>query len=113
MKKNLLYAIISSLVMIVFPFFAITFVKGDASMATTFILFFIINPITSIYIGICSGKNIKNSWYNPFLLALLFVAGTWIFFSFAEIAFIFYAAVYLALGILSMLITSFIKKFRQ
>ena len=95
MKKMLLSAII----MILLPFLVVTFVKGDNGMAICFILFYAINPLFSIYIGYSTDKCIY-----PFANSLLFLVGTWIFFDMGEIAFIYYAMVYLILGLITMLI---------
>ena len=95
MKKILL----SVLIMILLPFLAVTFVKGDNGMAICFVLFYAINPLFSIYIGYSTDK-----WIYPIVNSLLFLVGTWIFFDMGEIAFIYYAIVYLLLGLVTMLI---------
>ena len=95
MKKILL----SVLIMILLPFLAVTFVKGDNGMAICFVLFYAINPLFSIYIGYSTDK-----WIYPIVNSLLFLVGTWIFFDMGEIAFIYYAIVYLLLGLITMLI---------
>ena len=95
MKKMLLSAII----MILLPFLVVTFVKGDNGMAICFALFYAINPIFSIYIGYKADK-----WIYPFINSLLFLLGTWIFFDISEIAFVYYAIVYLLLGLITMFI---------
>ena len=95
MKKMLLSAII----MILLPFLAVTFVKGDNGMVICFVLFYAINPIFSIYIGYKADK-----WIYPVVNSLLFIMGTWIFFDIGEIAFVYYAMVYLILGLIAMFI---------
>ncbi len=111
MKKTFIaLMIISAAVMLALPWAAVTFVKGDAGMAVCFILFFAVNPIYSIIIGACSGKDIRHMWSLPVISAVLFLIGTWIFFDMGETAFIMYAGIYLALGIISMLISGKINK---
>lgn len=85
--------------MILLPFLAVTFVKGDNGMAICFVLFYAINPLFSIYIGYSTDK-----WIYPIVNSLLFLVGTWIFFDMGEIAFIYYAIVYLLLGLITMFI---------
>lgn len=85
--------------MILLPFLAVTFVKGDNGMAICFVLFYVINPLFSIYIGYSTDK-----WIYLIVNSLLFLVGTWIFFDMGEIAFIYYAIVYLLLGLITMLI---------
>lgn len=115
MKKDfILWLVVSIVIMLLFPFLAVTFVKADAGMAVCFILFYAVNPIYSVVIGIFAGKDIKSLWSLPFISSILFLAGTWLLFDMGEIAFIMYSVVYLILGILAMLISMFIsKKARQ
>lgn len=99
--------------MLAFPWLAVTFVKGDAGMAVCFLLFFAVNPLYSVLIGAFAGKDVKHLWSLPVISAVLFLIGTWIFFDMGETAFILYAAVYLIIGIMAMLISMFIRKKTQ
>lgn len=111
MKKNIIvWVAVSAVVMLVFPWIAATFVKGDAGMAVCFLLFFAVNPLYSVLIGAFAGKGIRHLWSLPVISAVLFLIGTWIFFDMGEPAFILYAAVYLVLGIAAMLISMLIRK---
>ena len=95
MKKILL----SLLIMILLPFLFVTFAKGDNGMAICFVLFYVINPLFSICLGYKADK-----WIYPVVNSLLFLMGTWIFFDMGEIAFVYYAMVYLILGLITMFI---------
>ncbi len=111
MKNNfILWVMISMVIMLVLPWLAVSFVKGDAGMAVCFILFFAVNPIYSVIMGVFSGKNIKSLWGMPVISAILFLLGSWIFFSIGEKAFILYAGVYLILGIVAMAISMIIHR---
>lgn len=44
MKKLILWIIASTVIMLAFPWLAVTFIKGDGGMAVCFILFFCIEP---------------------------------------------------------------------
>lgn len=111
MKKNIiLWLAVSAVVMLMFPWLAVTFVKGDAGMAVCFLLFFALNPLYSVIFGVFAGKDMKHLWSLPVISAVLFLIGTWIFFDMGEMAFVLYAAVYLALGIVTMLISMIIRK---
>ena len=111
MKKIFIcWLAVSAVVMLVIPWAAATFVKGDEGMAVCFLLFFAINPIYCVTIGAFAGKDMKHLWSLPVISAVLFLCGTWIFFDMGETAFILYAAVYLVLGIAAMLISMFIRK---
>ncbi len=114
MKENIiLWLAASAVVMLAFPWLAVTFVKGDAGMAVFFLLFFAVNPLYSVLIGAFAGKDIRHLWSLPIISAALFLMGTWIFFDMGETAFILYAAVYPALGIVAMLISTLIRKKTQ
>ena len=82
-------------------------------MAVCFLLFFAVNPLYSVLIGVFAGKDVKHLWSLPVISAVLFLIGTWIFFDMGETAFILYAAVYLIIGIMAMLISMFIRKKTQ
>ena len=109
-KKNLGGFAVSAIIMILFPWLAVTFVKGVDGMAVCFLLFYAVNPIYSVIIGAIAGKNVRCLWSLPVISSLLFLVGTWIFFEMGEPAFIMYAAIYLVLGEISMLISSAIHK---
>ena len=114
MKKYIIFWLaVSAVVMLALPWLAATFVKGDAGMAACFVLFFAVDPIYSVVVGIFAGKDMKHLWSLPVISAVLFLAGTWLFFDMGEAAFILYAAVYLALGIVAMLISMFIERSRR
>ena len=112
-KDTILWMAASAVVMLAFPWIAVTFVKGDAGMAVCFLLFFAINPLYSVLIGAFAGKGIRRLWSLPVISAALFLIGTWVFFDMGETAFVLYAAVYLALGIAAMLISMIIRKKAQ
>lgn len=73
-------------------------------MAACFLLFYVVNPITSVAVGIFAGGGVRVSWFQPILFAALFLLGTWVFFDMGETAFLLYAVVYLLLGCAAMLI---------
>ncbi|MCI9412310.1 MAG: hypothetical protein HFG36_09625 [Eubacterium sp.] len=105
MKKSfILWLIVSAVIMLVLPWLAVTFVKGDGGMAVCFLLFFAINPLYSVIVGVYAGKDIRNLWSLPVLSAVFYLIGTWVFFEMSETAFILNALVYLVLGIVAMLV---------
>ena len=111
MKKNfILWLAVSAVIMLGLPWAAVTFVKGDAGMAACFLLFYAVYPIYSVVVGGFAGKDMKHLWSLPVVSAVLFLIGTWILFDMGETAFILYAAVYLILGIVVMLISMLIRR---
>lgn len=91
--------------MLLLPWLAVTFVKGDAGMAACFLLFYAINPIYFVAIGVIASKDTKRLWGLPAIAAVLFMSGTWLLFDMGETAFILYAAVYLVLAMAAMLVS--------
>ena len=109
MKKKLIGWLTGSAgVLLLLPWAAATFVKSDAGMAVTLLLFFAINPIYSMVLGIFAGKHRKVMWSLPVTAAVLFLLGAWIFFDPGESAFVIYAVVYLVIGMVSMLFSSWL-----
>ena len=100
------------ILMIGFPWLAVTF-AGSAGMAICFILFFAVNPLYAALSGAFAGKNIKQLWVLPIITAGLFLAGAWLFFEMGEPAFLLYCGCYLIIGIVAMLIRSFVNKRKQ
>ncbi len=107
MKKILVCFLFIAIVMMLAPFLVVTF-AGSAGMLLCLILFFVLNPIFSVYIGIWSGKNIKNAWYMPLVNAATFLCSAWLLFDMGELAFVWYAYFYLVLGYIVMSVTAFV-----
>ena len=82
MNKFSAWFIATIIVMIGFPWLAVTF-AGSA------------------------GKNIKQLWMIPMVVAGLYLAGVWMFFEMGESAFLLYAGIYLLIGIVAMFISAF------
>ena len=98
-------------VMIGSPFLAVTFAPGDAGMAIVFLLFFGGNPLYSLLLGVWSGMDWKRRWFQIPLCAAAFLAGTWLFFDPGEMAFLYYSAFYLLVGIAGLALGRFLGKF--
>lgn len=114
MKKDLiLWSLVSMVIMLLLPWLAVTFIKGNAAMAVCFLLFFVVDPIYSISIGVLGGKNVRYLWGLPIISTILFLLGTWLFFDMGESAFVLYAGIYLILGICAMLISMLIQWKKQ
>lgn len=112
-KRKIVWLAVAAVIMLVAPWAAITFAKGDAGMAVCFVLFYAVNPLFSAAAGTFAGKDVKHLWSLPIISALLFLIGAWTFFDAGETAFILYAASYLALGLLAMLISLLVRKKSQ
>ena len=96
--------------MFILPLAVARLASECAGMALCMMLFLVINPIYSIALGIVAGRNIKLLWNLPIISAVAFLSGTWLFFDIHEPLFLAYAAIYLCIGIITMLITNHIKR---
>ena len=110
MKKTVLWLALSLLIMLAFPWLAVRFVGGDGGMAVCFLLFFAVDPLHSVLLGVFAGRHAKTRWALPLVSAALFLAGAWALFDPRETAFLLYAAGYLFLGYAAMLITACIRR---
>ena len=114
MKRSLwLPVALSALVMVGTPWAAVTFAPGDWGMAACFLLFFGVNPLYSLLLGVWSGMDLKKHWFQPVVSAVLFLGGTWIFFDPGEMAFVYYCAVYLLISLAAMTLGKFLGKLFQ
>lgn len=86
------------MIMLLLPWCAVTFAKGDSGMVICFLLFFAVNPMAAICVGLFAGRKLKATWFQPLLLSALFLVGAWVFFDMGEWAFLLYAGIYLFLG---------------
>lgn len=105
MKKNLWAIAGMLLVMFGFPWAAVTFASHDAGMAIAFILFFGVNAMESLYVGIYAGMDIRHRWYLPPVNAALFLLGVWTVFDWGNPDFYGFAIAYLAVALVAMLTT--------
>lgn len=109
-KKNMICILCSAFIMLFLPWCAVTFVKGDGGMAVCFLLFFAIDPMVAVCVGISAGKKFRAAWFQSLLLSALFLFGTRIFFDRGERAFLLYAAAYLLLGYSAAAISAILGK---
>ena len=105
MKKNLWAILAIVLVMFGLPFAAVTFAPGDAGMAICFVLFFGVNAMCSLYVGIFAGLAVKQRWFLPLVNSAAFLLGVWTVFDWGNPDFYGFAVAYLVLSFLTMLIS--------
>ena len=110
LKKNAVCLLVSAFVMIAMPWLVLSVVHGDFGMGLCFLLFYGLNPLTAILVGGYSGINLKYMFFQPILPPVLFLVGVRLFFTLSDKTFWILAAVYLALGIIAMVIMSFAAK---
>lgn len=112
MKKLIMWTIPATILMIGCPWLTVNF-AGSSGMAICFLLFFAVNPLFSAICGAFAGRNIKQLWSLPLIVALLYLAGVWLFFEPGEPDFLVYCSCYLIIGTVFMLISYFINKIIQ
>ena len=105
MKKNIAAVFAMFIVMFGFPWAAVTFAPHDAGMAICFILFFGVNAMFSLYVGIFAGLTVKQRWFLPFVNPAAFLLGVWTVFDWGNPDFYGFAAAYLAVALVAMLAT--------
>lgn len=105
MKKNIAAVILIAVVMILFPWLAATFASHDAGMAICFVLFFGVNSMESLFVGIYSGMEPKRRWFLPFANSAVFLLGVWTVFDWGNPDFYGFAVAYLAVALVAMLAT--------
>lgn len=105
MRKNIGAVTAILVVMFGFPWAAVTLVPGDTGMAIMFVLFFGVNAMESLYVGIYSGMAVKSRWYLPFVNSAAFLLGTWTVLDWGNPDFYGYALAYLIFSVLTMLVT--------
>ena len=108
MKRNAFVLVAIVMVMLLFPWGTVAFAAHDAGMAISFILFFGVNFVCSLYVGIYSGMAVKQRWYLPFVNAAMFLLGVWTGYDWGNPDFYGYAIAYLAVGLLAMVVTIFV-----
>ena len=89
-------------VTLLLPWAAVTCVPGDAGMAACFVLFFAVNPLLALGMGVLAGR--RREWWWPPVAAAMFLLGTRLLFAPGE-GFPAYAGAYLALGLAAMAVT--------
>ena len=105
MKKNIAALVMIATMMFLCPWAAVTFAPGDTGMAICFVLFFGVNSLCSLYVGIFSGLAVKQRWFLPLVNAAAFLLGVWVVFDWGNPDFYGYAIAYLAVALVAMLAT--------
>lgn len=108
MKKNIAAVVAILVVMFGFPWATVVFAPHDAGMAICFVLFFGVNSLCSLYVGIFSGLAVKHRWYLPMINAGAFLLGVWTVFDWGNPDFYGFAIAYLAISMIAMPVTVFV-----
>jgi len=109
-NKILIYIITILLILLVIPFIAINTIKPNDGLGFLLLMFFIINPITSIFIGILSENDIKKFWWMPIAFSTFFPLLYVITLKELVMDLYLYSIGYLVLGLVSMTVTYYLNK---
>ena len=113
MKKWMLSLCMALGVLTVLPLLAVWLVPADAGMAAIFLMFFAIDPIFFVAIGVFASKEWRRDWLLLFVSAFIFWFSAWLILDRKSIVFLLYATVYVVLGLGSMALTVFFKHFSR
>ena len=112
-RKPMFWLLASGIVMLAFPWLAVTCIPSNTGMTAVLILFFAVNPGYSMAAGYYAGKQIRRLWWVPAVSAAAFLAGAWLFLEAGEPAFWTYAGIYFAIGMEAMFVSRLITGRRE
>lgn len=104
------WSLIFAVVMLLFPWMAVTWVPSNDGMSVCLLLLFVADPLCIIVSGIAGGRKLAEGWILPLLGSAFLLAGTWLFFELGEAAFVLYAFIDLLLGYAALLIRYFFSR---
>lgn len=109
-KKIILTITLVLLIMLILPYIILTFLESYVALGCILILFFGINPIVAIMLGILAGTEIRELWCIPLAIAVVFPMLYWIVIQGIVWDLYVYSVGYLVLGSISMIITALVLK---
>ena len=71
-KKIILTFITLIFVMLLIPLLVVWLASPDLGMSLILLLFFVINPLTVIALGVMAGSNVRKLWWIPLVAAAIF-----------------------------------------
>ena len=74
-KKYVYWLCVTAVIMVVLPFAVARLASECSGMALCMMLFFIINPVYSVILGLNCGRNIRRMWSFPLISSITFLAG--------------------------------------
>lgn len=104
-RRMLICAAIIIVAMLAIPWAAVEFAAPDAGRALSIMMLFVIDPLAAIAVGALSAD--RHMRFMPLVCSAAYIAGAYLFMGARQMdaAFWRYAAVYLALGLIAMLIS--------
>ena len=114
-RKNLIIkaSILLIISMLVIPFAIMKLCKPDEAMSYTMLIFFAVNPLTVLGIGVLAGADIKKLFWMPIVASAIFPPFFWLALGEIVIELYIYSMIYLAIGVASAVITHLFKKYKN
>ena len=111
LKNKLIITItILLVVLLILPLILVNLAKPYKVMGIMMLLFFVVNPITTAIINFMVGKDLKKIWWMPILFSIVFLLCYWIVLKEVILDLLFYAGIYLIIGLVFMIISVFVTK---
>lgn len=110
MKRNVIFWLaVTAAVMVGLPWLAVSFVRGEGGFAVCLLLFFGIDPVYCVFMGLWAGEDWRRRWFGPVASPVLFLLGAWLFLAGGEMDFVWYGGIYLLLGLAVMAVKAGVK----
>ena len=90
-------------VMLVLPTVAWNLHIDDCGMGLSILLFFLVNPLTVLALGILAGTDLRHLWWIPIVASAVFPPLFWVAILDVVFDLYFYSALYVGVGVLAML----------
>ena len=111
MKNKLIISLTSMFVILfVLPLIFVNLAQPHEFMGIMIIFFFGVNPLAIVVISALVGKDIKKMWWTPIVFNIIFLLSYWIVLKEVILDLSFYAAIYLVLGMISMIVSKLVVK---
>ena len=106
LEKKLITAIITEIVvLLILPLIFVNLAKPHDAMGLMMILFFAVNPISSVAISSLVGKDVKKLWWIPILFAFVFLFSYWLVLKEIVLDLTIYAIIYTLIGYVAMAVS--------
>ena len=113
-KKMIITFTIMVAVLFILPFILVKIAQPHEVMGVMILLFFGVNPITAAVVNSMIGKDVRKFWWMPGLFASVFLLSYWFVLGEIILDFMFYAVIYLIIGLVFMLGSFLVaKKFKK
>ena len=113
-KKIAIIVISMIIILAITPLIFIKLAQPHEFMGIMILLFFVVNPITSIFVNSMVGRDIKKLWWTPIMFCIIFLLSYWFILKEIILDLMVYAVIYIIIGIIFMIgswyFTNIIKK---